>query len=69
MRKFCASRPVSSTDRQLNPPGYALVHEPDNHESQSRGDATMIDLYTCATPNGQKIHIMLEEAKLEHTDH
>ena len=29
----------------------------------------MIDLYTCATPNGQKIHIMLEEAELEHTDH
>jgi hypothetical protein len=21
----------------------------------------MIDFYTCATPNGQKIHIMLEE--------
>ena len=29
----------------------------------------MIDLYTCATPNGQKIHIMLGEAGLEHTDH
>jgi GST-like protein len=29
----------------------------------------MIDLYTCATPNGQKIHIMLEEAGLEHADH
>ena len=25
----------------------------------------MIDLYTASTPNGQKIHIMLEEAGLE----
>ena len=29
----------------------------------------MIDLYTAATPNGQKIHIMLEEARLEYADH
>ena len=29
----------------------------------------MIDLYSCATPNGQKIHIMLEEAGLAHTVH
>ncbi len=29
----------------------------------------MIDLYTAATPNGQKIHIMLEEAGLEYATH
>ena len=29
----------------------------------------MIDLYTCATPNGQKIHIMLEETGLEYRTH
>ena len=29
----------------------------------------MIDFYTCATPNGQKIHIMLEETGLEYTEH
>ena len=29
----------------------------------------MIDLYTAATPNGQKIHIMLEEAELPYTTH
>ena len=27
----------------------------------------MIDLYSCATPNGQKIHIMLEETGLNYT--
>ena len=29
----------------------------------------MIDFYTCATPNGQKIHIMLEEAGLDYKEH
>ena len=29
----------------------------------------MIDLYTSATPNGQKIHIMLEECGLDYEDH
>jgi GST-like protein len=29
----------------------------------------MIDLYTAKTPNGQKIHIMLEECGLEHREH
>ncbi len=29
----------------------------------------MIDLYTCATPNGQKLHIMLEETGLDYTEH
>ncbi|MDP6706183.1 MAG: glutathione S-transferase N-terminal domain-containing protein [Alphaproteobacteria bacterium] len=29
----------------------------------------MIDLYTAATPNGQKIHIMLEECGLEYAEH
>ena len=29
----------------------------------------MIDLYTAATPNGQKIHIMLEECGLEYRQH
>ena len=29
----------------------------------------MIDLYTAATPNGQKIHILLEETGLEYQDH
>ena len=29
----------------------------------------MIDLYTSATPNGQKIHIMLEEAGLDYETH
>ncbi len=29
----------------------------------------MIDLYTSATPNGQKIHIMLEECGLDYQDH
>ncbi len=29
----------------------------------------MIDFYTCATPNGQKIHIMLEETGLEYAEH
>jgi GST-like protein len=29
----------------------------------------MIDLYTSATPNGQKIHIMLEETGLEYAEH
>ncbi|MBT5413660.1 MAG: glutathione S-transferase family protein, partial [Rhodospirillaceae bacterium] len=29
----------------------------------------MIDLYTGSTPNGQKIHIMLEECGLEYRDH
>ena len=29
----------------------------------------MIDLYSCATPNGQKIHIMLEEIGLPYTVH
>ena len=29
----------------------------------------MIDLYTAATPNGQKIHIMLEEIGLEYRSH
>ena len=29
----------------------------------------MIDLYTATTPNGQKIHIMLEETGLEYTEH
>ncbi len=29
----------------------------------------MIDLYTAATPNGQKIHIMLEECGLPHRSH
>jgi GST-like protein len=29
----------------------------------------MIDLYTAATPNGQKIHIMLEECSLDFEEH
>jgi len=29
----------------------------------------MIEFYTCATPNGQKIHIMLEETGLEYNEH
>lgn len=29
----------------------------------------MIDLYTAATPNGQKVHIMLEETGLPYTEH
>jgi GST-like protein len=29
----------------------------------------MIDLYTAATPNGQKIHVMLEESGLEYEAH
>ena len=29
----------------------------------------MIELYTASTPNGQKIHIMLEETGLEYTEH
>ena len=29
----------------------------------------MIDLYTAATPNGQKIHILLEELGFEYRDH
>ncbi len=29
----------------------------------------MIDLYTAATPNGQKIHIMVEECGLEYREH
>ena len=29
----------------------------------------MIDLYTSATPNGQKVHIMLEECGLDYKDH
>ena len=29
----------------------------------------MIELYTASTPNGQKIHIFLEEAGLEYTEH
>ncbi len=29
----------------------------------------MIDLFTAATPNGQKIHIMLEECGLEYREH
>ncbi len=29
----------------------------------------MIDLYTAATPNGQKIHIMLEECCLDYREH
>ncbi len=29
----------------------------------------MIDLYSCETPNGQKIHIMLEETGLDYTVH
>ena len=29
----------------------------------------MIELYTASTPNGQKIHIMLEETGLEYTAH
>lgn len=29
----------------------------------------MIDLYTAATPNGQKIHIMLEECGLHYVEH
>ncbi len=29
----------------------------------------MIDLYTSATPNGQKIHIMLEECGLDYEAH
>ena len=29
----------------------------------------MIELYTCATPNGQKIHIMLEETGLQYKVH
>ena len=28
----------------------------------------MIDLYTAATPNGQKIHIMLEETELDYRE-
>ena len=29
----------------------------------------MIDVYTWPTPNGHKVHIMLEECGLEHTIH
>ena len=29
----------------------------------------MIDLYTAATPNGQKVHIMLEETGLPYNEH
>ena len=29
----------------------------------------MIDLYTASTPNGQKVHIMLEETALEYREH
>ena len=29
----------------------------------------MIDLYTASTPNGQKVHIMLEETVLEYREH
>ncbi|MCB1719914.1 MAG: glutathione S-transferase N-terminal domain-containing protein, partial [Candidatus Competibacteraceae bacterium] len=29
----------------------------------------MIDVYTWPTPNGHKVHIMLQESGLEHTIH
>ena len=29
----------------------------------------MIDLYSWGTPNGHKVHIMLEETELEYTVH
>jgi hypothetical protein len=29
----------------------------------------MIEFYTAATPNGQKIHIMLEESGLDYEEH
>ena len=32
-------------------------------------EESMIDLYTASTPNGQKVHIMLEETALEYKEH
>ena len=36
---------------------------------QANGDVnTMLDLYTWPTPNGHKVHIMLEELDRRHRD-
>jgi GSH-dependent disulfide-bond oxidoreductase len=39
------------------------------HSSPLSGARTMIDLYTWNTPNGQKVHILLEELGLEYATH
>ena len=45
-------------------PNSGIMHEP----LQANGDAnTMLHLYTWPTPNGHKVHIMLEELGVEYT--
>ena len=39
------------------------------HRSLALREGTVIELYTASTPNGQKIHIMLEETGLEYAEH
>ncbi len=41
----------------------------DNTRNRSQSSTSMIDFYTAATPNGQKVAIMLEEAGLAYTPH
>jgi GST-like protein len=46
-----------------------LIRPPEVFDPPKLKDATMIDLYTWPTPNGHKIHIMLEECRLPYAVH
>jgi hypothetical protein len=50
-------------------PGAADQVEIPITAAPDRGEASMIDLYSWATPNGHKIHIMLEECGLSYRAH
>ncbi len=45
-----------------------MHHAPRRWRIAPLKEIIMIDFYTCATPNGQKIHIMLEETGLEYSE-
>src|SRR5690606_22350011 len=62
-----AQRGPASAPEALNGAPRA-AHAADQHASNERGHV-MIDLYTWPTPNGHKVHIMLEECGLPYAVH
>lgn len=56
--------------RRRPPAGTSIAPDPGGpHHNATRGRARMIDAYSWTTPNGDKLHIMLEETGLEYRLH
>src|SRR5262245_62505065 len=60
---------MASNTRRAHSSGCCVARTSVSNSSSSTERSRMIDLYTWPTPNGHKIHIMLEETGLAYTVH